>query len=149
MCEYNPHLNDIKFPKTYVLMCKNQCWLTHLTVPFICILSLWNAVLVLCSLSKAYITFLFSFVCHWLNQDVLSRTGTRGTFERWEGTIQVAAVDAKHQSFICFEATSNQFHPSRFQANHVAEGRQCAKSVWIEEKTDRHRGKQTPSHTDR
>lgn len=68
-----------------------------------------------------------------------SRTGTRGIFERWEGTIQVVAVDAKHQSFICFEATSNQFHPSQFQANHVAEGRQCAKSVWIEEprQTDR------------
>ncbi len=51
----------------------------------------------------------------------------------------MAAVDAKHQSFICFKATSNQFHPSRFQANHVAEGRQCAKLVWIEEprQTDR------------
>lgn len=43
----------------------------------------------------------------------------------------------EHQSFICFEATSNQFHPSRLQANHVAEGRRHAKSIWREEATYR------------
>lgn len=83
--------------------------------------------------------------------------GQRGYLRDGQGTIQVVAVDAKHQSFICFEATSNQFHPSQFQANHVAEGRQCAKSVWIEEprqtdrQTDSHRHdcKQTSRHTDR
>lgn len=49
----------------------------------------------------------------------------------------MAAVDVEHQSFICFEATSNQFHPSRLQANHVAEGRRRAKSIWREEATYR------------
>lgn len=85
------------------------------------------------SLNSKHMILTIHINIHVYNQEVWSRTGTRGTFEMWEGTIQVAAVDAKHQSFICFEATSNQFHPSRFQANHVTEGRQCAKSVWIEE----------------
>lgn len=49
----------------------------------------------------------------------------------------MAAIDVEHQSFICFEATSNQFHPSRLQANHVAEGRRRAKSIWREEVTYR------------
>lgn len=69
-----------------------------------------------------------------------SETGTSRTFERRQKTIQVAAVDVEHQSFICFEATSNQFHPSRLQANHVAEGRRRAKSIWMEEATDRQAG---------
>lgn len=65
------------------------------------------------------------------------KRGTSRTFERRQTTVQVAAVDVEHQSFICFEATSNQFHPSRLQANHVAEGRRRAKSIWREEATYR------------
>lgn len=71
------------------------------------------------------------------NPRIQSETGTSRTFERRQTTIQVAAIDVEHQSFICFEATSNQFHPSRLQANHVAEGRRRAKSIWREEVTYR------------
>lgn len=62
----------------------------------------------------------------------------------------MAAVDVEHQSFICFEATSNQFHPSRLQANHVAEGRRHAKSIWREEATYRRvAGGEADMRTDR
>lgn len=79
------------------------------------------------------------FVCRWARK--ISKKKKKKKCDGRSGTAEIGGKRSsrrlqsvrKHQSFICFEATSNQFHPGRFRANHVAEGRQLASAVWTEE----------------
>lgn len=66
----------------------------------------------------------------------------------WEGAAEAPADDSKHQSFICFEATSNQFLPQTLPGQSCGRGQATCQVCLDGGKRQSHRqiSRQTDTH---